>query len=181
MIIISTIGKLHEKTVGYSYEDFIRYVTQIGVNNLIITYTSEQNYRENRDKYREIQLLEEDFKIYFPEIDYKNYAALSEKYNAKARNAEDITKKNISDIIETVIDSYLTGYWKNPETVNSEITDSIFKVKNQFLISINHDYMEKYWEPLHIAIYNYIKNRENRYDAIISDVESAFFYREKNL
>ena len=133
MIIISTIGKLHEKTVGYSYEDFIRYVTQIGVNNLIITYTSEQNYRENRDKYREIQLLEEDFKIYFPEIDYKNYAALSEKYNAKARNAEDITKKNISDIIETVIDSYLTGYWKILKLLIQKLQIVYLKLKINFL------------------------------------------------
>ena len=181
MIIISTIGKLHEKTVGYSYREFIRYVKENNSNSLIITYTSEKNYHENIEKYREIELLEENFNVNFPDIDYQKYTVLCERYTFKADNAEDITKKNITDIIETVIDSYLTGYWKNPETVNSEITDSIFKVKNKFLESINHDYIEKYWIPLHTEVYNYIEERNNSFDTVITDIQSAFFYREKIL
>ncbi|MCL4453502.1 MAG: hypothetical protein M1317_05305 [Candidatus Thermoplasmatota archaeon] len=181
MNIISTIGKLHGKTVGYSYEDFIRYITESNARNLIVTYTSEENFTDNREDYIEIQMLQEKFNVHFPKIDYQKYYELSEKYALKAQNAEDITKKNITDIIETVIDSYLTGYWKNPETVNSEITDSIFKVKNKFIESVNHDYIEKYWNPLHMEIYKYIEREKNSFDAVITDVESAFFYREKNL
>jgi hypothetical protein len=181
MIIISTIGKLHEKTVGYSYDDFMRYIVENNARNLIVTYTSEENFIENRENYIEIQKLMEKFSVHFPDIDHEKYYALSEKYSIKAQNAEEITKKNITDIIETVIDSYLTGYWNSPETVNSEITDSIFKVKNKFMESVNHDYIEKYWYPLHMEIYQYIEMEKNDFDAVISDVESAFFYREKNL
>ena len=181
MLIISTIGKLHENTVGYSYEDFIKYIVEMNCKNLIITYTSEKNFMNNPERFKEIQVLTKKFTVHFPSINYQKYNALHDKFKFKTENAEDITKKNITDIIDTVIDSYLTGYWKNPETVNSEITDSIFKVKNKFLESVNYDYVEKYWVPLHEEIYNYVESKKDEYDAVITDVESAFFYREKNL
>ena len=181
MLIISTIGELHENTVGYSYEDFVNYITELNSKSLIITYTSEENFIKNPEYYREIQLLMKKFTVNFPAINYKKYDVLRTQFKFKTESAEDITKKNITDIIDTVIDSYLTGYWKNPETVNSEITDSIFKVKNKFLESVNYDYVEKYWIPLHEEIYNYIENKKDEYDTAITDVESAFFYREKNL
>lgn len=181
MLIISTIRKLHENTVGYSYEDFINYITETNSKSLIITYTSEENFMKNQEYFKEIQLLMKRFTVRFTLINYQKYNTLYDKFKFKTENAEDITKKNITDIIDTVIDSYLIGYWKNPETVNSEITDSIFKVKNKFLESVNYDYVEKYWIPLHEEIYNYIENKKDEYDTVITDVESAFFYREKNL
>ena len=64
---------------------------------------------------------------------------------------------------------------------NSEVTDSIYRVKNKFIQSVNPEYIEKYWLPLHMDVYNYIETNKNKYDAVISDVESAFFYKEEKL
>jgi hypothetical protein len=181
MKIISTLGKMHEHTVGYEYEAFIEYINRLKVKNALIAYTSRENFEENENSYNEIKFLKKSFNIDFPDIDFEKYRKLSEKYSFETHNAEEITKKNIIDIIETVINSYLAGYWKDPETVNSEVTDSIFRVKNKFILSVNPEYIEKYWMPLHKEIFDYIENYKNNYDAVISDVESTFYYKDQNL
>lgn len=181
MIIISTLGKMHENTIGYGYEDFVRYLKELKVEKIIITYTTQQNYKIKKDEYKEIGFLEDSFEVFFPKIDYAKYNNLLTKYSLEIDNAEEVTKKNIVDIIETVITSYLKGFWKSPETVNSEVTDSIFRIENKFIQSVNPQFIENYWLPLHLDVYNYIKNSKNNYNAIISDVESTFFYKEQEL
>ena len=179
MIIVSTLRKMHENTIGYQYEDFIRYVHKLNVDNLMVTYTSREDFEKDKNQHKEIAMLQESFNVYFPEIDYEKYMKLSRGKLFEIHNAEEITKKNIMDIIETVVNSYLKGYWKDPETVNSEVTDSIFRVNNKFIQAVNPDYIEKYWLPLHTDIYNYIEEHKNMYDAVISDVESTFFYKDQ--
>jgi len=181
MIIISTLGKMHENTIGYNYEDFVRYLKELKVEKTIITYTNKQNYKIKHNEYKEIEFLEDSFEVFFPEIDYEKYNNLLTKYSLETHNAEEVTKKNIVDIIETVITSYLKGFWKSPETVNSEVTDNIFRIENKFIQSVNPQFIENYWLPLHRDVYNYIENSKNNYDAIISDVESTFFYKEQKL
>ncbi|WP_337860007.1 hypothetical protein [Ferroplasma sp.] len=181
MVIISTLRKMHENTIGYSYDEFIEYVKKLQVKNLLITYTSRKNFEEHKSGYQEITLLEQFFNVEFPEINYKKYDKLLKGTLSEVHNAEEVTKKNIVDIIETVINSYLKGYWKDPETVNSEVTDSIFRVNNKFIQSVEPDYIEKYWLPLHTEIYNYIIEDKKDYDAIISDVENTFFYKDKKI
>ncbi len=181
MMLISTLREMHENTVGYGYEDLVGYLQKLKAEKTIITYTTKENYKKNQNEYKEIELLENSFDVDFPEIDYEKYNKLLIKYSSETHNAEEVTKKNILDIIETVINSYLKGYWISPETVNSEVTDSIFRVKNKFIQSINPGYIEDYWLPLHMEVYNYIENHKNSYDTIISDVESTFFYKDQKL
>ncbi len=178
MNIISTIGKMHEDIIGYDYKIFAEYVKSFGINNIFITYVSENEYKKNMGNYKEIITLEKDFNINFNGIDCNYYNEIKAKYEIKPLNAENITKKNILDIIDTVIDSYLKGYWKDPETVNSDVTDSVFKAKHKFLLSLNPDYEEKYWIPLHNEIYkNILSIKYNT--IIISDIGSSFFYKDK--
>ncbi len=177
MKIISTIGKMHCDIPGYNYKIFSGYVKSFGINDIFITYLSEEKYNKNKEKYKEIEYIN-DLNIIFNDIDYNYYDKLRNNFEMKPVNAENITKRNILDIINTVIDSYLKGYWKDPETVNSDVTDSIFKAKHKFLLSLNPDYEEKYWLPLHEKIYNNILNIKNNI-IIISDIESSFFYKDK--
>ena len=178
MNIISTIGKMHGDIIGYNYKVFSEYVKSFGINNVFITYTSENEYRKNTDNYKEIMLLEENFNLYFNGIDCNYYNEIKNKYEIKPLNAENVTKRNILDIMNTVIDSYLKGYWKDPETVNSDVTDSVFRAKHKFLLSLNPDYEEKYWLPSHNKAYENILGIKNNM-IIISDIESSFFYRDK--
>ena len=55
-----------------------------------------------QDEFREIKLLENSFNVFFPEIDYDKYNELLTRYSLETHNAEEVTKKNIVDIIETV-------------------------------------------------------------------------------
>lgn len=177
MNIISTIGKMHCDIPGYNYKIFSEYVKSFNINDIFITYLSEEEYNKNKEKYKEIEYIN-DLNIIFNGIDCNQYNKLRNNFEMKPVNAENITKRNILDIINTVIDSYLKGYWKDPETVNSDVTDSIFKAKHKFLLSLNPDYEEKYWLPLHEEIYNNILNIKNNI-IIISDIESSFFYKDK--
>ena len=101
MIIVSTLRKMHENTIGYQYEDFIRYVHKLNVDNLIVTYTSRENFEKDKDQHKEIAMLQESFNVYFPEIDYEKYMKLSRGKLFEIHNAEEITKKNI----------ILSGHW----------------------------------------------------------------------
>lgn len=178
MNVVSTLGSLHNEVSGYSYGDFIDYVSQFSFKNIIIVYTDKKNYIENKEKFVEIEKLEKKFNIEFPEIDFEHYKELSQKYWFKSKTPEEITKKNINDIIDTVTGSYLRGYWKDAVTVNSEITDSLYKMKIQFMASINPDYVSEYWTPLREKIFNFIDKKYSG-DLIVARVDEAFYYREK--
>ncbi|MEM0139484.1 MAG: hypothetical protein QXZ44_02590 [Ferroplasma sp.] len=178
MNVVSTLGKMHEDVIGYGYEDFINYVTTFSFNSIFIAYVSEDIYNKDPDNYKELQLLDKKYELLFPAIDFKGYDKLLGENKLKVSTPEDVTKKNISDIIETVIYSYLRGYWKDCKTVNSSITDSIYRIRNQFLMQINPNYISNYWEPLHNSIFDCIKKIDNN-ALIISKVEDSFFYRDK--
>ena len=68
---------MHENTIGYQYEDFIRYVHKLNVDNLMVTYTSREDFEKDTNQHKEIAMLQESFNVYFPEINHEKYMKLS--------------------------------------------------------------------------------------------------------
>ena len=81
-------------------------------------------------------------------------------------------------MLDSITKSYLESFWKDESAINSELTDNVFRAKHKFILSLNPEYEEKYWIPLHEEIYNNMKKYNKKF-IIVSDVESSFFYREK--
>ncbi len=178
MKVISSIGNMHGEISGYNYEKFRGIVDGYGNKNIFITYLSEEKYKNNKNSYKEIHSLEGKYNLFFNGIDFNYYSSLREKYSIKAIDAETITKKNLLDMLDSITKSYLEGFWKDENAINSELTDNVFRAKHKFILSLNPEYEEKYWIPLHEEIYDNLK-KYNKNFIILSDVESSFFFREK--
>ncbi len=149
-----------------------------GNRDIFITYISEEKYRNNKNSYKEIRNLEGKYNLFFNGIDCEYYFGIGERYSIKAIDAETITKKNLLDMLDSITKSYLESFWKDESAINSELTDNVFRAKHKFILSLNPEYEEKYWIPLHEEIYNNMKKYNKKF-IIVSDVESSFFYREK--
>ncbi|KQB36334.1 hypothetical protein [Acidiplasma cupricumulans] len=178
MIVLSTVGKLHNEIKNYTYKDLADMPGSLGYHEVFIAYTSEKEYNKNPDDFPEISMLKRSYNIYFNGIDMDFYRNIENEYKIRPENAETTTKKNLLDMLNSITRTYLEGYWKDGDTINSELTDSVFRAKHKFMLSMNPDYEQKYWVPMHEEIFkNIIKI--NRDLAIISEVESSFYFKDK--
>jgi hypothetical protein len=179
---VSTIGESHPRIKGYDYAIFVDYVKSFSPDNIIVSYLpSRESLKENG----EIRALLDDRsicdKVVFAGVDRKPYDSFKEQYfKDRSASAEVLVKRNVLDIIDTTVFSYLENYWKNPETVNSDITDSLFRAKHKLIASMFWE-MEKYtWEQRHQEILkNILTHSTHDESVVISDVESRYWYLDQ--
>ncbi len=166
MIVVSTIGKMHESIPGYNYDELVRYIKTFNINNVLVSYLSREP--EKYDDFMEI--------FYIKQAGFNVKFIGEEAYHPVTiiKDPESLVRSNLIDMINTMVYSYLKGYWKDATTVNSEFTDKIFNAKHKFIMSVDPDIELKYWVPVHKKI----KEKAEREGGILlSDVESAYFYR----
>lgn len=178
---VSTIGESHTKIEGYSYEAFVNHVRSFSPSNVIVSYISAEEHKQG--KYgKEIEVLLEDQelsdRVVFAGVDNNPYESFREQYfKDRSSSAEVLVKRNVLELIDSTVYSYLENYWKNADTVNSEITDSLFRAKHKIIASMFWD-MEKYtWEERHKEILGNIRNCSTQNGSVIvTDVESRYWF-----
>lgn len=113
-------------------------------------------------------------------VDMSVYSEFKEKYVQEKMNSPELAiKKNMLDLIDNTIINYLAQYWKGPETVNSEVTDSLFRAKHKLFSSVFYDLEEEFWENRNRKILENIKSRgPTRDSVIISSVESRYWFKD---
>lgn len=181
MEIVSTIGQSHNSISGYNYEKFLSYVKSLNPTKLIITCVSNDD-AESTAQNGEIKTIMDDpslsDKVILAGVDDKPYESYRRKYfEERADSAEVSVKKNVLDLINSTVYSYLEGYWKDAETVNSDVTDSLFRAKHRLISAMFWD-LEKYvWEDMNAKI---LENVERyAYDdgaVILSPVEKRYWF-----
>ncbi|AAT43861.1 hypothetical protein [Picrophilus oshimae] len=169
MIVVSTIGKMHESIPGYDYKELVNYIKTFNKREVLVSYLKDDPGKY--DDFTEISYLKNaGFDLYF--IGEELYRPVT-----VINSPESLVRSNLIDMINTMVYSYLKGYWKDAETVNSEFTDRIFSAKHKFIMSVEPDIELKYWVPMHKKI---MEKAENKDAILLSDVESAYFYRGFN-
>ncbi|WP_237265202.1 hypothetical protein [Thermoplasma sp. Kam2015] len=156
MFFVATIGKAHEKIEGYSYNAMLRYILSMNPSRIYVTYLTHYDYDHGLYGEEIKKLMSEDLladKVSFRGVDEKKYRDLYQKYVEENRSSpEFVIKFNVLDIMNTTLNSYLEGYWKDPGTVNSEVTDSLFRAKHKLTYAMFPDLEVLTWENKHREI-----------------------------
>lgn len=113
-------------------------------------------------------------------LDMTVYEEFKQKFSAENVNTPELAiKKNMLDLIDNTIFNYLAHYWKGPETVNSEVTDSLFRAKHKLFSSVFYDLEKGFWEDRHSKIIENIRKMvPGNSSVIISGVESRYWFKD---
>lgn len=180
MRFIATMGERHSQVPSYSYEKFADYVTSFKNNRIIVSSYSPEDLKAGLGREISTLLNKGDF-----EVDYCGCGTITLKKQQEeviAKKSDDpdfVTKKNILEMIDTTVWTYLQSFWTSPEIVNSETTDSIFKTKRLMQTSFVSELESEIWLPAMTKTIQEIKNiPDYREKLILADVESIFFLKK---
>ena len=91
-----------------------------------------------------------------------------------------VTKKNIMEMMDTTIWTYLSSFWTDPAKVNSNETDSIFSARKLMRTSFVPEIESDLWVPFMNRTVDNVKHIDNFQEAIIlCDPESMFYLKQK--
>ncbi len=181
MEIVACIGKSHEKVIGYSRHDLANAITGLKPTDIVFTYLSREDFEDGRyGPEVSILLARPEFreKIRFAGAGNDGGITASEEKT----NAEAVVRKNIVDMIYSTIYAYLEGYWKDQETVNSEVTDALFRARRLLVSQIEGVEGDKKWESAHEKILSNIgRMKLGSNPVLVAPVESAFWFKDNLL
>ena len=181
MEIVACIGKSHEKVIGYSRHDLANAITGLKPTDIVFTYLSREDFEDGRyGPEVSILLARPEFreKIRFAGAGNEGGITASEE----KMNAEAVVRKNIVDMIYSTIYAYLEGYWKDQETVNSEVTDALFRARRLLVSQIEGVEGDKKWESAHEKILSNIgRMKLGSNPVLVAPVESAFWFKDNLL
>jgi len=181
MEIVAYIGKSHEKVIGYSRQDLANAIYGLKPTDVVFTYLSRKDFEDG--KYGpevSILLARPDLheKIRFAGVGNDSGSSLQEE----RESAETVVRKNIVDMIYSTIYAYLEGYWKDRETVNSEVTDALFRARRLLVSQIEGVEGDKKWESTHEKILHNIRRMKlGPTPVLVVPVESAFWFKDNLL
>ena len=107
-----------------------------------------------------------------------------EFYRKSISTPEAAVKKNMIELIDDTIYSYLSNYWRDWDTVNSEVTDSLFRAKHKLVESVFYELEQGFWHAQNKLIMDRIMGGQPTGNSIIiSSVERRYWLvdRIKNL
>ncbi|MEM0156964.1 MAG: hypothetical protein QXN26_02730 [Thermoplasmataceae archaeon] len=89
---------------------------------------------------------------------------------------EAAVKKNMIELIDDTVYSYLSNYWKDWDTVNSEVTDSLFRAKHKLVESVFYELEQGFWHAQNRIIADMITaGHPTERSIIISGVERRYW------
>ncbi len=181
MEYIATLGKRHDRMKGYSVDLFVSFVKKHLKNKIIVaSYDRDDAYQHGLAP--EIIALAEstESEIQFCGTGKYNYQREYEKLLLeKKEDPSFVTKKNIMEMMDTTIWTYLEGFWNGPERVNSETTDSIFSARMMMLSSFIPDVHEKLWLPCMSETVRSVTSISGHEDCLVlADVENLFYLKK---
>lgn len=113
-------------------------------------------------------------------VDTSEMEKFREKYIRENLSTPELSiKRNMLELIDDTIYNYLAQYWKGPETVNSEVTDSLFRAKHKLFSSVFYDLETETWENNNGRILSAIKKTSPSEESVIlSPVESRYWFKD---
>lgn len=180
MEFISFIGENHEKAEGYSAENLVERIASMNPVRVIVTMDPHAVDRpEGYDKALNMVLRDSRIssRIVYAGVDETKYSELrNDLLTSFSTSAENVVKKNLLEMIDTTIKSYLEGYWKDYQTVNSEVTDSLFRAKHKLFSTMFWEMERDTWNKMLDETKERIIKLEPGYsDVVLVDVEKKYW------
>lgn len=184
MKFVSFIGAGHYRVKNYGTSDLISLIKDSGAARVIVALDPDF-HGDSEDYGRALEEItsSEEVKglISYAGVDETSYQSkkkeLLQKYSS---SAELVVKKNIMEMIETTIKSYLEGYWKDSDTVNSEVTDSLFRAKHKLISTMFWELEKNTWNAMLEELTEKVNAMApGRNDLVLVDVEKKYWLYDK--
>ena len=179
MEIIATVTSLRTEVKGYGLQEVLAKVHEIMPDRIFVT-------EEMKRSPVEVELynnLAKNFHHTLSDcsIDSAKYEEFrSEFLRINTGTPENSVKKNMLELVDETIFNYLANYWKNFESVNSEVTDSLFRAKHQLISGVFYDLEKGFWISQNQEILNKILNEKlTEKSVIISGVERRYWLSDQ--
>ena len=180
MIIIALDQDGFSQIKGYTEKEVVGYISSYKPSRILCTLGTA-----NGEMKPAVQGILNDPEIKprltFVGVDNSKYSGIEADYMKKNNDKIDFqVKRNVLEMIDTSIRSFLDGYWNSPETVNSELTDTMYKAKHRLRATIFYDLEEAVWEKRNESILNNIRSTSpGRNDVLLCTLEERYWFNEK--
>ena len=181
MNFYSSIGKFHESTGKYEIPDMVSVIKEDGHDNVYISVMP--GLWEEHDSTDEIRKQAtaaglESIDLFLP-AEMDKY--LNEKsFLLKSENSDPDLKVKIKllEMVDATIYSYMKGFWKDPSSVNSELTDSVFRAKHLLMSAVVPSFELGVWKMWHNKMKEKLLKIEDNNIAVIVNVESRYWFMD---
>ncbi|MHB8358207.1 MAG: hypothetical protein ACYDCP_01725 [Thermoplasmataceae archaeon] len=164
---------------GYAKKDILDYIFSSGPSRILCTLGTANSINPAAvDILDEPEIKRRLTLVGVNDSEHKNIEA---EYMKKNNDRVDFqVKRNVLEMIDASIISFLDGYWNSPETVNSELTDTLFKAKHRLRATIFYDLEETVWEKRNETILNNIRaSNPGKNDVLLCTLEERYWLNEK--
>lgn len=181
MEVLSSVASLGISVRGYDEEVLSELIREFKPDKIFITELSEAQYKNlaNSTFYHSVGKLT-GAAVVPSGVDIGPFEKFKEEYTQANLNSPELNiKKNMLELINDTIYNYLAQYWKGPDTINSEVTDSLFRAKHKLFSSVFFELENGSWDELHRAVLEKIKKGgPTNGSLILSTVESRYWFKD---
>lgn len=182
MEVFSSVFSLGVTIRGYNEDVLKELLREQHPEAIYITELTEEEFNGSNELCKSYQALTEGLgSMLVPVgVDTSELETFREKYIRENLSTPELSiKRNMLELIDDTIYNYLTQYWKGPETVNSEVTDSLFRAKHKLFSSVFYDLEMETWEKQNEKILEAIKGASpTEKSVILSPVESRYWFKD---
>lgn len=165
----------------YDRESFLHYMKTVDPDRIFLTINDSGSDNPGLSVLSSI-LEDEDLsgRVRDVSVPFDSIRNLEIKFRESiSRDPTLMAKMKMIDMFTDTIYSYLGGGWNDFETLNSHDTRSIFKARYLLISSVLPEYVSKNFLPLLQSVNDRIsEHKPSDNDAIVSDIEWSFWYRD---
>lgn len=183
MEVISSVFSLGVPVRGYNEDVLKELLREQHPEVVYLTEITEADFNNKNDLLNSYVALNKDIDSMLVPVgvDSREFDDFKKKYVEEKLSTPELSiKRNMLDLIDNTIYNYLAQYWKGPETVNSEVTDSLFRAKHKLFSSVFYDLELETWEKRNQKIFEAIKESSPTDNSVIlSSVESRYWFKDR--
>lgn len=183
MEVLSSVFSLGVTIRGYNEDVLKELLREEHPEVIYVTELTADQFNSNNDLFKSYRELNEGIgsKLVPVGVDTSKFENFRKKYIEENLSTPELSiKRNMLELIDDTIYNYLTQYWKGPETVNSEVTDSLFRAKHKLFSSVFYDLETETWEKQNETILEAIKKTSpTDKSVILSPVESRYWFKDR--
>ena len=182
MEVLSSVFSLGVSIRGYNEDVLKELLREQHPEAVYITELTKEEFESSNELSKSYEVLTDGLgtELVPVGVDTSELEKYREKYIKENLSTPELSiKRNMLELIDDTIYNYLAQYWKGPETVNSEVTDSLFRAKHKLFSSVFYELENETWEKQNSTILNAIKNTSpTEKSVILSPVESRYWFKD---
>ena len=179
MEFISSIGKFHESSENYKISDTLETIRQRGHKTVYLALIPGlwQESVETEGISAAATGIGLEVRDLFLQEERDAYTE-GKAFLNKSENLDPNLKVKVKllEMVDATIYSYMKGIWRDYSSVNSELTDSVFRAKHLLMSAVVPSFEANVWTSLHERMKEKLLSSELLDLAVIVNVESRYWF-----